>query len=243
MNEYTKIARYYDILMTAGYYNYDVIAASLQRHIGARDRVLEIGVGSGLVAEQLRHHRPRCRFTGVDHTEAMLAIAHDRIGEWCGLVQADVTTMALRQTFDVIFSCGGVWYLIDAGAEWQLCSHIPDEVQEHAAFLNVLSHLRPGGLLLLSIQGVHEDYETILPGEVLYRQHINWCGDLFQKEYTFEGPQGRVVQHTTYRIRHQPEMDAFLRQHRLVALPESDDSSFHVFRHDPRTAPAQNHPL
>ncbi len=242
MNEYTKMAHYYDTLMTSGYYNYDTIAASLERHIDADDRVLEIGVGTGLVAEQLRRRQPRCNLTGVDHTEAMLAIAHGRVGDWCALVRADVTTMALEQTFDVIFSCGGVWFLIDAGTELQLCSHIPDEPQDSAAFGNVLSHLRPGGLLLLSIQGVHKDYEKALMGGVLYRQRISWRGTLFEKEYTFEGPQGSAIQHNTFRIRHQPDMDAFLHQHGLVALPEATNGSFHTFRKDPAAVPAQNHP-
>jgi SAM-dependent methyltransferase len=242
MNEYTKMAHYYDTLMTSGYYNYDAIAASLERHIGAHDRVLEIGVGTGLVAEQVRHRRPCCHLTGVDHTEAMLAIAHSRVGEWCTLVRADVTTMVLGQTFDVIVSCGGVWFLIDAGTERQLCSHIPDEAQDRAAFRNVLGHLRPGGLLLLSIQGVHKDYEKVLPGGVLYRQHVRWRGTLLEKEYAFEGPQGSAVQHNTFRIRHQLNMEAFLCRHGLVALPEATDDSFHAFRKDPAAVPAQNHP-
>ncbi len=240
MNEYTKMAHYYDALMTSGYYNYDTIAASLEKHIGADDRVLEIGVGTGLVAEQLRLRQPSCHMTGVDHTEAMLAIAHGRVGEWCELVQADVITMDLGQTFDVILSCGGVWFLIDADTELQLCSHIPDEDEDHAAFGNVLGHLRPGGLLLLSVQGVHKDYEKALPGGVTYRQSISWCGTLFQKEYSFEGPQGSAVQHNIFRIRHQPDMDAFLHQHGLVALPKATDSIFRAFRKDTPAEPVQN---
>ncbi|MGH3769207.1 MAG: class I SAM-dependent methyltransferase [Pseudonocardiaceae bacterium] len=237
MNEYTKMAHYYDTLMTGGYYNYDTIGASLERHIGAHDHVLEVGVGTGLVAEQLRHRRPSCHLTGVDHTQAMLDIAHDRVGEWCTLVQADVTTLALGQSFDVIFSCGGVWFLIDAGTEQQLCSHIPNEAEDAAAFGKVLGHLKPGGLLLLSIQGVHQDYEKTLSGDVIYRQSISWCGTLFHKEYTFEGPQGSAVQNNTFRIRHQPDMETFLRHHGLVALPEATDGTFHAFRSDPTVVP------
>ncbi|MGH3770066.1 MAG: class I SAM-dependent methyltransferase [Pseudonocardiaceae bacterium] len=237
MNEYTEMAHYYDILMAGGFYNHDTLAASLERHIGAHDHVLEIGVGTGLMAEQLRHRRPSCHLTGVDHSEAMLTIAHDRVGEWCTLVQADVTTMALGQSFDVIFSCGGVWFLIDAGTERQLCSHIPDEAEDDTAFGKALGHLKPEGLLLLSIQEVNQDYETTLPGGVLYRQSISWRGTLFQKEYAFEGPQGNAVQHNTFRIRHQPDMEAFFRRHGLVALPEATDGSFHAFRNDPAAVP------
>jgi SAM-dependent methyltransferase len=245
MNEYTTMAHYYDTLMTSGYYDYDAIAASLERHIGAHDRVLEIGVGTGLAAEQLHHRQPHCHLTGVDHTEAMLAIAQGRVGEWCTLVHADVSSMALEQTFDVIYSCGGVWSLVDTGMERQFCTHIPDEDQDCAAFHNMVGHLRPGGLLLLSVQGEHQDYEKALPGGVLYRQRICWRGTLLDKEYAFEGPQGSVVQRNTFRVRQQPEMEAFLRQHGLVALPEATDGGsphFHAFRKNPVAASVRSHP-
>ncbi|MGH3803906.1 MAG: class I SAM-dependent methyltransferase, partial [Pseudonocardiaceae bacterium] len=81
MNEYTNMVDYYDTLMTSGYYNYDAIAASLERYIGAGDDVLEVGVGTGLVMEQLNARCPACHLTGVDHTEAMLTIAQERVGK------------------------------------------------------------------------------------------------------------------------------------------------------------------
>jgi SAM-dependent methyltransferase len=227
------MAHYYDALMTGGYYDYNAIADSLERHIGDQDHVLEVGVGTGLVAEELRNRRPSCHLTGVDHTEAMLEIARTRVGEWCALIQADVTTLDLGQSFDVIFSCGGVWFIIDAGSERQLCSHIPDDAEDDNAFRKVLGHLKPGGLLLLSIQGVHKDYEKTLPGGILYRQSVNWCGTLFQKEYSFQGPYGNAVQHNIFRIRHQPDMEAFLLRHGMVAIPEESDGRFHAFRAEP----------
>ena len=234
MNEYTKMAHYYDALMTGGYYDYNAVADSLARHISDQDQVLEIGVGTGLVAEQLRHRRPSCHLTGVDHTEAMLDIARTRVGEWCSLIQADVTDLDLDQSFDVIFSCGGVWFLIDAGSERQLCSHIPDDAEDDNAFRKVLDHLKPGGLLLLNIQGVHKDYEKALPGGILYRQSVKWCGTLFQKEYSFRGPQGDAVQNNIFRIRHQRDMEEFFGRHGLVVAPEAADGLFYGFRADSR---------
>lgn len=235
MNEYTKMAVYYDTLMTSGYYNYDAIADSLERYIGPEDRVLEVGVGTGLVAEKLSSRLPDCDFTGVDHTQAMLDIAHDRVGDWCTLVQADVATMALGQTYDVILSCGGVWALLDAETEWQLCTHIPDDAADHAAFGNVMNHIKPGGLMLLSVQGTHKDYEKALPGDVHYRQSVTWNGTVFEKEYAFDGPQGCVLQHNTFRIRHQSDMNDFLCRHGLVAIPERCDGEFHAYRKESST--------
>ena len=230
MNEYTVMAPYYDTLMTSGYYGYDEMAASLVENIQAGDRVLEIGVGTGLMIEQLRSRGLQCRVTGVDHTPAMLDIARDRVGDWCDLRDLDVTQMDLGENFDVIYSCGGVWLLIDADAGLQMGTHIPDGAADQAAFANVMSHLRPGGLLLLSVQGVHQSYEKALPGGVTYRQNITWHGDLMGKDYSFEGPLGNVKQHCVYRIRRKADKDAFLSGHGLLAVPEASDAKFHAFR-------------
>lgn len=53
MNEYTGIADYYDLLMTSGYYNYEKIAKAIKTIISKDQKIIEIGVGTGLVLEQL----------------------------------------------------------------------------------------------------------------------------------------------------------------------------------------------
>jgi ubiquinone/menaquinone biosynthesis C-methylase UbiE len=55
--------------------------------------VLEVGVGTGVVALGLR--RRGCRVVGVDLSRPMLARAHDRLGS--GLVQADACRLPLRR--------------------------------------------------------------------------------------------------------------------------------------------------
>ena len=49
MNQYKSIARYYDLLMDAGYYNHESLARVVQATIGERRRVLE----TGLLAREL----------------------------------------------------------------------------------------------------------------------------------------------------------------------------------------------
>ena len=50
INEYTGIADYYDLLVTSGYYNYKKIARELYSILGSGCRIIELGVGTGLLA-------------------------------------------------------------------------------------------------------------------------------------------------------------------------------------------------
>lgn len=233
MNEYTQIARHYDNLMASGYYDHRAMAESLAGHIRSNDAVLELGVGTGLMIEQLALLRPGCRMTGVDSTQAMLDIAQERIGVRCRLVHADVTTMELGEKFDIIFNCGGVWAVLDVGFEMQLGSHIPDLDQNACALRNVLAHLKPGGLFLLSIQGVQKDLEMHLKDGTVHRQIVSWRGDLFEKEFIFENASGTVSQRNLFRIWHQPQMLELLGQHGLKPLAKIPDDRFCAFRKVP----------
>ncbi len=53
MNEYDDIAQYYDLIMESGYYDYTKSAYSLNSILTERKKILEIGIGTGLLAEQL----------------------------------------------------------------------------------------------------------------------------------------------------------------------------------------------
>ncbi|NEQ07744.1 MAG: hypothetical protein F6K37_17895, partial [Moorea sp. SIO4E2] len=52
-NKYTELAKYYDNFMTSGYYDYKDYATSLQKILGERRKILDMGVGSGLLTEQM----------------------------------------------------------------------------------------------------------------------------------------------------------------------------------------------
>ncbi len=49
----TSITKWYDRIMAAGYYNHEKVAAALALILGKRRNVLELGVGTGLLAERL----------------------------------------------------------------------------------------------------------------------------------------------------------------------------------------------
>jgi len=54
MNQYTSITDYYDLLMTQGYYDYQAMADAVYSVMKDDFRkVIELGVGTGLLAEKL----------------------------------------------------------------------------------------------------------------------------------------------------------------------------------------------
>ncbi len=53
-NIYTNITDYYDLLMTQGYYDYQTMAEALYSLMQDRYKILELGVGTGLLAEKLK---------------------------------------------------------------------------------------------------------------------------------------------------------------------------------------------
>ena len=186
LNTYEGIADYYDVLMTNGYYDYDEITRELNEVLGDRKRVLELGVGTGLVAEGLLKQNPKLSLTGLDNTESMMAQAKERLGDKIQYELQDVTTLSLDRTFEASFSVGGCWYFIDHGDKLEFCSHIDDRKTCEESLRRVVQHLEPGGVLSLALQGAHTDYSKSLTDELTYSQTIHdECDGLFTKQYTF----------------------------------------------------------
>ena len=171
-NEYTGITDYYDLLVMSGYYNYQAIAQKAHSIIGSGCRILELGVGTGLLVEEYIKIDPSCEFTGVDITESMIEIAKKRLGNRAILIQGDATTMELNTTFDAVISNGGVWLFLDWGDQWELASHIPNLESNYQCLKNLASHLKEGGLFLLNLQKPGVNFEKSLPGGIVYSQVI-----------------------------------------------------------------------
>ena len=127
--------------MTNGYYNYDEITRDLMEVLGSRQRVLELGVGTGLVAEGLLQQNPNLSLTGLDNTESMLAQAKERLTDKIQYELQDVTTLSLDRTFEASFSVGGGWYFIDYGDRLEFCSHIDDRETCEESLRRVIEHL------------------------------------------------------------------------------------------------------
>lgn len=199
LNTYEGIADYYDVLMTNGYYDYNEITRELNEVLGERQRVLELGVGTGLVAEGLLKQNPKLSLTGLDNTESMLAQAKERLGDRIRYELQDVTSLSLDRTFEASFSVGGCWYFIDHGDQLEFCSHIDDRKTCEESLRRVVQHLEPGGVLSLALQGTHNDYTKSLTDDLTYSQTIHDEGSgLFTKQYTFT-KKGEVVAEQFYR--------------------------------------------
>jgi hypothetical protein len=123
----------------------------------------------------------------------MLEIAQERVGADTRLIEADVTSMDLEDTFDAAISSGGVWVIIDAEDEFLLGTHLSHRDQEVERLKNVSAHLESDGLLLLSIQEMHRDFDLTLPDGIVYSQRISGAKEteeldehfMIEKEYSF----------------------------------------------------------
>ncbi len=186
MNEYTSMTEYYDALMTSGYYDYDAIAKSLTTILQGRKKILELGVGTGLIAQKLLHYHPDCEFTGIDFTASMLEKAKGRLPQNVKLLEQDVTTLELGNCFEAAFGNGGVWGFVNTGKEYILVSHLTDIQDNIKGLRRVAEHLEEKALFIMSVQGVHQDFERELPNQIVYSQEISENGDFIEKDYIFK---------------------------------------------------------
>ncbi|NEP78359.1 MAG: class I SAM-dependent methyltransferase [Okeania sp. SIO3C4] len=191
VNQYTDITEYYDMWVKSGYYDYQNMAKEVNSVVGNGRQILELGVGTGLMAEKYIELDPTCEFTGIDFTPSMLKIAEKRLGDKVKLIEADAVTMDLNRRFDVAVSNGGVWIVFDCGDLWELGTHIPGIEPNLQSFKNVGRHLQEGELFLLNLQKPHSNFEKKLSEEIVYSQLVNKLEDtkdyyILEKSYFFK---------------------------------------------------------
>ncbi len=105
--------------------------AARRRAMGPVRTLLDAGCGGG---KNLRHFRQQFETTGLDRSEAMLALAR-KLNPGVPLICADLRDFDLGRTFDAI-------YLNDA------LPHLTSQADLARAFACSSRHLRPGGVLL-----------------------------------------------------------------------------------------------
>jgi tRNA (cmo5U34)-methyltransferase len=111
-------------------------------------RILDLGAGTGLLAERLARRFPLAELTLLDVSEEMLARARARFGDGprvsfrsCDLSAADL---------------GGPW---DAVVSALSIHHLPDE-EKRALYGRILAALRPGGTFVNADNVLAEDHEV-----------------------------------------------------------------------------------
>jgi SAM-dependent methyltransferase len=136
-DEYVKYADVYDVLfgdLSDDAEFYIRCAGTRIREGGA---ILEVGTGTGRVAEHLL--KAGYRVTGIDASAEMLAHAARKLTGYEGRfdwAQADVRRMSLGRTFPV------------AIAPYGMMAHILTDEDRRASFRRVYEHLEPGGIFV-----------------------------------------------------------------------------------------------
>ncbi len=202
-----EISQWYDTLMEAGYNPSDHKAAAeaIVKVLGSRRKVLELGIGTGLLAEQLAEIG--IDLSGFDFSESMLEKAAARLGNRVQLYQQDVTNLNLPETYEAAISHGGVWVAINGGF---LDSHITGYQKNLLGLTKIAQHLDQKGLLILNIGPEQRDLTMKLADEAEYSQKVSFKEGTYEKDY-FVKKNGEVVasQHCVY-ARFNPEEAARL---------------------------------
>ena len=174
--------------MDGGYYNHEFLATSIQSRIGERQKVLELGSGTGQMAKALLQANSTYDLVGIDFSPEMIEIANQRLSHSIPIIHCDVAEMNLDRKFDAAISVGGTWVIVKSENELLLGTHLYNQEKDLRGLQNVADHLDIGGLLLLSVHSPHEDREVELENGIIYSQKIgkgNGDSDHFSREKTY----------------------------------------------------------
>jgi SAM-dependent methyltransferase len=143
-DHFAAIAEFYDL----DFEDFHDDAAFYERLIEIHGaRVLELGVGTGRIAEPLA--RAGAKVTGVDLSEGMLAIARGRTtGLDVRFVEGDIRSVKLRGRFDLVIAPLGTLQHMET----------PDDLV--AALETMARHLADGGVAVLDVESpVPDDFD------------------------------------------------------------------------------------
>lgn len=231
-NVYTdSIARWYDRIMAAGYLEHEKAADALSVVLKGRNPVLEIGIGTGLLAEKMIERG--YDITGVDFTDAMLDVARKRLGENAKLYKQNVLRLQLPEKYEAIVSESGVWIMArDGNGELFMESHVPDAAGNFVGMQKVAQALKKEGILVLGIQGVHVNIDAMELGDgAVYSQKVKYELPLIIKEY-FVTREGNVIayQQSKYRRLTEEERFQILEENGLEEVGVDESGLFMVFK-------------
>ncbi|MEL7039588.1 MAG: class I SAM-dependent methyltransferase [Cyanobacteria bacterium J06592_8] len=185
-DQYKKLSSYYDAFVQKNR-DYKAIARSLVDIIGNSKTLLEIGIGTGLIAEQLMQIDPSYRITGIDNSDSLLALAKEKVGGSVDLHYQSISKLNLDKTFDVAYSRGGAWTFAHDSKEPLLVSHILDFEEIRQSFHCVANHLKPGGLLAISFTNAYGDTVIELDDGIVHKRiaKTEKVDDAFHAVFTY----------------------------------------------------------
>lgn len=216
--------------MASGYYNHEQISKSAAQILGDKKQLLELGIGTGLLAEQMI--KLGYDITGIDFSTKMLEIAKKRLHNTAILLLQDVLSLNLLEQFEGVLSEGGIWlYTRDNNGQLYMESHLSNYEDNLKGWLRVAAAVKTDGLILVGIQPVHRDLEMTLETGTTYLQSVQYNLPLIEKDYFIK--QGNSVlahQHCTYLRLTPKEIETILKECGLSSIGESANGDFFVLQ-------------
>ena len=158
--------------------DYKAIATELLEIFGDRKDILDVGIGTGLLVEQILRLRPELQISGVDTSASLLAQARECLGTGVDLHCQDVVDLHLNKMFDIAYSRGGAWAFVNDGESILLASHILELEAIQQSFQRVAAHLRDGGLLIIISSNANHSKSENLDEEISLQRTVSkdWIG-------------------------------------------------------------------
>jgi cyclopropane fatty-acyl-phospholipid synthase-like methyltransferase len=135
MESYSAFAVFYDAVQGDRAEQVAYLRSLIEKHHPAARSVLELACGTGAV---LKHLAADYEVTGVDLSEAMLAVAREKVAG-ARLVREDMTRIDLAETFDVVLCV------------YDSMNHLLGFEQWELAFERTREHLSDGGIFVFDI--------------------------------------------------------------------------------------------
>jgi SAM-dependent methyltransferase len=132
---YEVFAPFYDAVQGDRADHSAYIRSLIEEHHPEARTLLELACGTGSVMKQLASSY---EVTGVDRSEAMLAVARKKL-PGARLVQGDMTTVDLGETFDVVLCA------------FDSINHLLRFEEWEAVFDRALAHLNEGGIFVFDV--------------------------------------------------------------------------------------------
>lgn len=138
MAGYDAFAQFYDRTASIDTATIDRVAGYIARYLPSATSLLELGCGTGTILAAMA---ASLEVTGVDLSPGMLAVAAGKIPA-ARLVEADMTSVALDRTFDVVICVSDT------------INHLPDFGHWVKLFDRVHEHLTENGLFMFDMNTI-----------------------------------------------------------------------------------------